>query len=106
LDWLVHHVDLPIIGGLVYPITQALMVHPQNLHLHRERFTHILSHPQAIAQCQANLKKQYPQAEWVFMDSTAQAAEQVREHPKEPWLAVAAKQAAQNNQLQVIQEEI
>jgi prephenate dehydratase len=104
LDWLVHQVDIPIVAELVYPISQCIMVHALHEELHSSEVTKILSHPQAIAQCRVRLKQDYPQAEWVFTDSTAQAAEIVASNPKEHWLAIGPKQAAILHQLSMVEQ--
>lgn len=106
LDWLVHHVNVPIIGELIYPISHCLMVHPAQAKRRKGEFTRILSHPQAIAQCQLHLRKEYPQAEVVYTDSTAQAAELVRNHPGEAWAAIGTRRAAEMNQLCILEEQI
>lgn len=103
LDWLVHQVDIPIVAELVYPISQCIMVHPDQRALSPASVKRILSHPQAIAQCQVRLKEVYPAAEWVFIESTAQAAEIVANNPAEAWLAVGPKQAANLHQLNILE---
>src|SRR6478752_6767981 len=31
LDWLVHQVDLPIVGEFIFPISQCILAHPEQL---------------------------------------------------------------------------
>lgn len=106
LDWLVHHVDVPILGELVYPIRHCLLAHPAQAGRHKQEFTRILSHPQAIAQCQLHLRKEFSQAELFYTDSTAQAAKMIASHPHEPWLAIGTERAGKFNQLHLLQKEI
>lgn len=106
VDWLIHHAEIPIVGELTYPITQCLMVHPSQIGCPSTKYKRVLSHPQAIAQCQLYLREKYPQAEWVYTDSTAQAAQMLRQHPEEPWLAIGTQQAAKSVNLHVLQAAI
>lgn len=103
LDWLVHQVDLPIIAEFVFPISQCILTSSKQIHTPANQITKILSHPQAIAQCRVYLKEKYPQAEWVFTDSTSQAAALVAESPDEPWLCIGAKQAAKLKGLEILE---
>lgn len=104
LDWLIHHVDLPVCAELVYPITQCIMAHPSVINRDPHEIKRIYSHPQGIAQCELTLRKRYPCAGYKMMESTAQAAEMVAGHPGEPWLAVGPEAAAREYGLQIIQE--
>lgn len=106
IDWLIHHVDVPIVGELIYPIKQCLLVHPEQAGVPATAYQKVLSHPQAIAQCQLFLRKHYPHAEWVYTDSTAQAAKMLKEHPTEPWLAIGSAQVANAEQLYLLTESI
>jgi prephenate dehydratase len=102
LDWLVHQVDLPILAEYVYPVHQCVLAHPAQRARSASEIKKILSHPQAIAQCRVYLAKTYPQAEWVFTDSTSQAANLVASSPEQPWIAVGGRQAAKIHKLVVI----
>lgn len=104
IDWLIHRIDSPIVGELIYPITQCLMVHPNQVE--QADFKQVLSHPQAIAQCQMYLREKYPRTKLVYTDSTAKAAQAVKEHPYEAWLAIGTQQAAKNHGLHVLQTDI
>lgn len=106
VDWLANHVDIPIVGELTYPVVQCLMIHPNQAERSRTEYIKVLSHPQAIAQCQQFLREKYPHAEWVYTDSTAQAAQILQEHPEEAWLAVGPKQAAKVHQLHILDPQI
>jgi prephenate dehydratase len=103
LDWLVHQVDLPIVAEFLFPISQCIVAHPAQKNTPANKIKKIMSHPQAIAQCRVYLKEKYPQAEWVFTDSTSQAAKIVADSPNEPWLAIGARQAAVMNELDILE---
>lgn len=106
IDWLIHHVNHPIVGELIYPIKQCLLVHPNHADRPSSDFQQVLSHPQAIAQCQMFLHQRFPQAKLVYTDSTAQAAETLSQRPHEPLLAIGTEQAAKRHRLHVLQTEI
>lgn len=106
LDWLIHRIDSPIVGELIYPISQCLMVHPSQADQPAGAFKQVLSHPQAIAQCQMFLREKYPQIKFVYTDSTAKAAQMLNENPQEAWLAIATESAAKNHQLHILQTDI
>lgn len=93
LDWLAHQVDLPIRAELVYPISQHLLVHPSQRQLSLTQITKVLSHPQAVAQCQLFLWENMPQAEIEYVNSTGEAARLVSEHADETWAAIGTQLA-------------
>ena len=106
IDWLIHRIDSPIVGELIYPITQCLVVHPNHADYPASDFKQVLSHPQAIAQCQMFLRDKYPQARLVYTDSTAKAAQLLQEHSHEAWLAIGTQQAAKKHGLHVLKTDI
>lgn len=106
LDWLVHQVDVPITGELVYPITQQLLVHPDQEHLSLASYEKILSHPQAVAQCQLFLRDHLPQAEVEYAHSTAEAARIIGENPDKPWGAIGTLLAKDIYNLRIRAESI
>lgn len=93
LDWLAHQVDIPITGELVYPISQHLLVHPSQQDKALASYTKIISHPQALAQCQLFLREKMPQAEIEYANSTAEAARLISEHPEQSWVAIGNRLA-------------
>lgn len=101
LDWLIHHVELPIVGELAYPIKQHLLVHPTWADQPWTDIQQVISHPQAVAQCRLFLKKRLPQAELVYANSTAEAAERVSNHPDHPWAAIGTQTAGNRYGLKV-----
>lgn len=78
LDSLYHKAELKVIGELVMPIAQQLLVN-DNLNMLSEIET-VYSHPQAIAQCQEFIAEHLTNAELVTTDSTSSAAKFVSEH--------------------------
>ncbi|MFC7440855.1 prephenate dehydratase [Laceyella putida] len=106
LDHLVHQVDLPVLAELIYPISHCLLAHPDQATTQLSEFTHVLSHPQAIAQCYHTVRKLIPHATFVHTDSTALAAAQIGQQPANKWLAIGTSQAAECHQLVVRQENV
>ncbi|MGI6126774.1 MAG: prephenate dehydratase [Planifilum sp.] len=106
LDWLIHQVDVLIVGELVYPIAQCLLVHPLQAKNPPAAWTRILSHPQAVAQCRLYLRKHLPDADVAFADSTAEAARQVKNRFDEPWVAIGTRTAGELYGLQVLAEDV
>ncbi|MFC4078357.1 prephenate dehydratase [Salinithrix halophila] len=106
LDWLVHHVDVPITGELIYPIAQHLMVHSSRAGEPLSKITRVLSHPQAVAQCRGFLRENLPKAVVTYVDSTADAARQVRDHASETWAAIGPFMAHQLYGLQLAAQQI
>lgn len=106
LDHLVHHVDLPVLAELIYPISHCLLAHPDQSATKLSEFTHVLSHPQAIAQCYHTIRKLIPQVTFIHTDSTALAAAKVGQQPANKWLAIGTGQAAMCHQLVVRQEDV
>jgi prephenate dehydratase len=99
LDYLIHKQRLPIVGGITVPIEQHLLVNSHNIGLHE--IEKIVSHPHAIAQCHDFLLKNYPNAEWEYMNSTGAAAEFVRNNPNSKIAAIANELAAKEYGLHI-----
>lgn len=95
LDWLTHHVDVPITAEVVVPIDQCLFCHPQHRELELSRFTRVLSHPQAVAQCRQYLRQHAQDAVVSYVDSTADAARRVSDQGRDPWLAIGPRSAGE-----------
>jgi prephenate dehydratase len=105
IDYLVHEQTLPIVGEIVAPIQQHLMVHPD----HADAWTKIrcvYSHSHAIAQCHKFLHKHFKQAMYEYMTSTSAAAKFVSENPQLKIAAIANRLAAQTYGLTIVQENI
>ncbi|OYD09923.1 prephenate dehydratase [Paludifilum halophilum] len=106
LDWLIHQVEVPITAELIYPISQYLMIHPDQAGRPLNSFTRILSHPQALAQTQMYLRKHLPRAALSYVESTADAALRVQENPGEAWVAVGTRSAGELYGLKIVAREI
>lgn len=85
IDWLIHHMDVPVRGELAYPISQHLMASPN---IEMGQVKKVLSHPQAIAQCQLFLREHLPDVEIEYTKSTAEAVQLVSENPQQPLAAI------------------
>lgn len=72
LDTLAHDVELLISREIIMPVRHNLLAREIGRNVRR-----ILSHPQALAQCRRTLTRLYPQAEFLPLESTAEAARRV-----------------------------
>ncbi|WP_078552647.1 prephenate dehydratase [Bacillus alkalicellulosilyticus] len=98
LDYIIHKHEIPIVGEVVVPIEQHLLVHPENS-ANWSGVEVVYSHPHAIAQCHDFLRKVLPKAELKYMNSTGAAAQHVLNHPSEKAAAIANELAASVYQL-------
>ena len=73
LDYLIHDSTLSIVGELILPIRQCLIVTEGS---RREDIETIRSHPQALAQCRWYLETNFPNARLIASISTAGAVEE------------------------------
>ncbi len=105
LDYLIHEQPLPIIGEIVVPIEQHLMVHPY-FTPHWREVKEVYSHSHAIAQCRKFLHTVLKGAKQVPMTSTSAAAKFVSEHPHLPAAAIANRLAAEKYGLVIVQENV
>jgi prephenate dehydratase len=105
IDYLVHEQTLPIVGEIVAPIQQHLMVHPANAERWKE-VTHIYSHSHAIAQCHKFLHKHFKRAAYEYTTSTSAAAKFVSENPELKIGAIANRLAAEVYGLRIVCENI
>jgi len=105
MDYLFHKRALPIVAEIVVPIKQHLMMHPRQMEKWKH-ITHVHSHPQAISQCHHFLKDTIPNAGRVFESSTAQAAEWVKNHPKESLGAIGNEAAAKLYGLTIVKRNV
>ena len=92
--------SLLITGEISIPITHTLM--SQSGHL--EGVTHVLAHPQALAQCQHWLTQHAPSLHREAISSNAQAAVDASKNPQ--FAAIASATAANTYGLKIIQEGI
>ena len=98
LDLLAYDSGLAITGEIIMPVKHHVMVREG---LRTEEVTHILSHPQALAQCRKNLRHHFPGVRLRELPSTAEAARMVALSDK-PWAALASAGAAAAYGLSVI----
>lgn len=101
IDRLFHLGGLKVIGEIVLPIHQQLLVAPGT-----KKITKILSHPQAIAQSQQFLTDKYPDCLLEAVSSTTYAAQYVANHPDDKLAAIASKKAAKEYGLTIFSEDI
>jgi len=97
LDLLAIKPALVIVGEVNLTVEHNLLVRPTGK---QNRIQRIVSHPQAIGQCQAFLLDHYPEADIGYADSTAQAVREVAASP-EPWAAIGSARAARAYGLEV-----
>lgn len=105
IDYLIHEQTLPIVGEIVVPIRQHLLVHPDNQHRVSE-IEGVFSHPHAIAQCHQFLHKNMPSVDFNYTKSTGAAAEFVKEHPEKMIGAIGNELAAKEYGLEVVKSNI
>lgn len=105
LDYLIHEVDLPILGEIRVPIRQHFMVHPNNSENWQET-DRIMSHSHAIAQCHKFLHSQFRGVFCENTTSTAAAAQYIIEHPEVKAAAIANELAAEEYGLTIVKRDI
>lgn len=91
----------PIIGEVHLPIHQQLIALPDH-----DKITHIYSHPVALAQCEAFLDSNYPDAKRVEFPDTAGAVRFIGQQQNPNFAAIASKAASDIYGLTVINENI
>lgn len=104
IDYLFHY-ELPIVADIVIPIRQHFMIHPDNAE-RVDEITAIYSHPQAIAQSHHFLRKNFPNVDIQYTDSTAAGAKYVQEHPEKVIAAIANEFAAETYGLLIVHRNI
>jgi prephenate dehydratase len=100
-DLLLEH-DLPIVGEVTLPITHNLMALPGTALSDVKR---ILSHPQALAQCERFLRGMSGVSVEATYD-TAGSAKLVKEHELADAAAIASERAAKVFGLEILRAEI
>ena len=100
-DLLLEH-DLPIVGEVTLPITHNLMALPGT---RLEDVRRILSHPQALAQCERFLRSMSGVSVEATYD-TAGSAKLVKEHNFTDAAAIASERAAQVFGLDILRAEV
>lgn len=103
LDTLTGPADaVGIVGEAVVPVAHALLARPG---VGETDVRAVTSHPQALAQCAASLRRRVPAAAIVPAASTAEAARRVADSG-EPWAAIGPVRAAEIYRLTVLAEGI
>lgn len=101
IDRLFHLGDLAVLGEIVLPIKQQLLIAPGTTTIDK-----ILSHPQALAQSQQFLAEYYPNVPLEAVSSTTYAAEYVANQPTFGIAAIASKKAAAEYGLTILATDI
>ena len=103
IDALVHEApDVRIIGESVLGIRHSLVTREP---LKPEEITVVYSHPQALAQCAATLRKLVPQAATRSTTSTAEAVRVIAESD-EPVAAIAGPLSAERPDIHVVDSDV
>lgn len=105
VDYLIHKTGLSIIGEVIVPIKQHLMVHPNNKDKWQD-IKVVYSHSHALAQCHQFLHDEMPNVKQEFKNSTAAAAEYVHNTPDELIGAIGNTLAAKEYELEIVKENI
>ncbi|MGX6992308.1 prephenate dehydratase [Vagococcus penaei] len=106
IDFIYHHLAVPIQCELVLPIHQQLMVHPNFKHSWQDNIVKIVSHPQALAQTQTFLADNFPHSQQLTTESTTSACELIVNHQDDCWAAVASKAASEAFNLTIVCSDI
>lgn len=106
LDYIIHEVTCTIVGELILPIRQHLMMHPSQATNALTKITKVFSHPHAIGQCHRYLHQTIPTVHIVQQDSTSTAAAFVASHSDECYAAIANEMAAQTYGLEIVVRDI
>ena len=102
LDLLTGDDNLKIAGEIIIPVRQNLLIHSRSS---GQKIDCILSHAQALAQCQEYLHRNYPDVPVREVHSTAEAARMVATSG-ETWASIATLMAAETYGLNVLAADI
>ncbi|MDE5415007.1 prephenate dehydratase [Alkalihalobacterium chitinilyticum] len=105
LDYIIHKHQLPIVGEVVVPVEQHLLIHPKHMNDWKAVST-IYSHPHAIAQCHEFLRTALPQGEVEYTNSTSAAAKFIMENSDLKAAAIGNELAAKTYNLSIIAKNI
>lgn len=103
LDYLVHEVEVPIVGEVVIAVRHNLLALPG---ADPTKVVAVYSHPHALAQCRHHLDEMLPGAELCPTSSTAEAAKMVRDKADARLVAVGTELAAELYQLEVMARDL
>ncbi|REJ23400.1 MAG: prephenate dehydratase [Bacillaceae bacterium] len=105
IDYLIHENTLHIVGEIVVPIKQHLMVHPCRKD-DWKKIEKVFSHSHAIAQCHKFLHEHMPDVSIEYATSTGAAAEYIHQHPEENMAVIANELAAKEYDLAIVKYNI
>jgi prephenate dehydratase len=94
--------DVRIVAELIHPIHHCLIARRP---LGMDEITRVISHPQAMSQCEALLRGELAGAERVSSVSTAEAAREVA-GSEEPWAALSSRLAGDLYGCVVLRESV
>jgi prephenate dehydratase len=103
LDYLVHEVDVSIVGEVVVPIRHHLLGWE---HATLAGISDVVSHPQALAQCRCHLQQYLPHAKLHISHSTAAAVQQVQESQAVHMAALGTQLAGELYGLSILQADM
>ncbi|GAB4111995.1 MAG: hypothetical protein Kow00103_00150 [Candidatus Caldatribacteriota bacterium] len=95
--------DLFAIGEVVLKIEHCLIAHPGT---RIEKIERIYSHPQALAQCEKYLLKNFPYSQIIPIYDTAGSIKQIKEKKDFKAAGIASSRAAIYYQMQIIEQGI
>lgn len=102
LDSIIFDTNLYIQGQIILPIEQNMMIKKET---DEKNITKIYSHPQGLAQCRMFLQKNYPNAELISTNSTADGGKTIKES-KEPCAAIGLLSVAEIYGLKILHKGI
>ncbi|MGG0663639.1 prephenate dehydratase [Viridibacillus arvi] len=105
IDYLYHEADLYVVGEVLSPIAQHLMVNPKYAD-QWEGIEGIYSHPHALAQCHKYLYYKFRGISLNPTTSTAAAAQYIAENPDQCIAAIGNSSAAETYGLNIVQDNI
>lgn len=104
LDYLYHKTNLHVIGEIVMPIAQQLLMKDKAVAL--SQITKVYSHPQALAQSQEFIAEYLPNTRVIATDSTSMAAEMVANSSDSRVAAIGPVACGQEYSLQIVKKDI
>ncbi|WP_407269588.1 prephenate dehydratase [Radiobacillus sp. PE A8.2] len=105
VDYLIQNRSLKIVGEVIVPIRQHLMVHPDNVS-NWENLDVVYSHSHAIAQCHHFLHDNLASTTAEYTTSTSAAAKYVSDHKHLNIGAISNHLAAQEYGLTIVKKDI
>ncbi|OEH91476.1 prephenate dehydratase [Bacillus solimangrovi] len=105
IDYLIHEQQIPIVGEIIVPIRQHLMVHQHNIS-DWSNIKEVYSHSHAIAQCHQFLHREMPDVDFQYTKSTGAAAEFVKDNPQLMVAAIGNELAAKEYGLEIVKHNI